>query len=51
MTLGALVFVLVGLVMKFSIGFSGRVLTLLDPTYAKNHIPIIASVAEHQTTT
>ena len=24
---------------------------MLDPTYAKNHIPIIASVSEHQPTT
>jgi dolichyl-diphosphooligosaccharide--protein glycosyltransferase len=31
--------------------FSGRFLTLLDPTYAKKHIPIIASVSEHQPTT
>ncbi len=23
---------------------------MLDPTYAKNHIPIIASVSEHQPT-
>ena len=28
-------------------GWSGRSLTLLDPTYASKYIPIIASVAEH----
>ena len=28
-----------------------RSLSLLDPTYAKKHIPIIASVSEHQPTT
>ena len=31
--------------------WSGRSMTLLDPTYAKNYIPIIASVSEHQSTT
>lgn len=31
--------------------FTGRFYTLLDPTYAKDHIPIIASVSEHQPTT
>lgn len=30
--------------------WSGRSLTLLDPTYAKKYIPIIASVSEHQPT-
>ncbi|KAF8563694.1 hypothetical protein P879_08078 [Paragonimus westermani] len=30
--------------------WSGRFYSLLDPTYAKNHIPIIASVSEHQPT-
>ena len=27
--------------------FSGRSMTLLDPTYAKKYVPIIASVSEH----
>jgi dolichyl-diphosphooligosaccharide--protein glycosyltransferase len=27
--------------------FSGRSMTLLDPTYATKYIPIIASVSEH----
>jgi len=31
--------------------WTGRFWTLLDPTYAKEHIPIIASVSEHQPTT
>lgn len=31
--------------------FNGRFYSLLDPTYAKEHIPIIASVSEHQPTT
>jgi dolichyl-diphosphooligosaccharide--protein glycosyltransferase len=30
--------------------WTGRFWTLLDPTYAKEHIPIIASVSEHQPT-
>jgi len=31
--------------------WTGRFYSLLDPTYAKKHIPIIASVSEHQPTT
>lgn len=31
-------------------GMAGRIRTLLDPTYASKHIPIIASVSEHQPT-
>ena len=31
--------------------WSGRSMTLLDPSYAKKYIPIIASVSEHQPTT
>jgi dolichyl-diphosphooligosaccharide--protein glycosyltransferase len=30
--------------------FSGRSMTLLDPTYAKKYMPIVASVSEHQPT-
>lgn len=30
--------------------FSGRSMTLLDPSYAKKYVPIIASVSEHQPT-
>jgi len=48
-----------GLVLSFSIAtatgyispWTGRFYSLLDPTYAKEHIPIIASVSEHQPTT
>ncbi|KAL3664050.1 hypothetical protein V7S43_010936 [Phytophthora oleae] len=42
-----------GLVLAFLLGklqWSGRSLTLLDPTYASKYIPIIASVGEHQPT-
>lgn len=31
--------------------WTGRFYSMLDPTYAKEHIPIIASVSEHQPTT
>eukprot|EP00055_Hartaetosiga_balthica_P006311 m.19611 g.19611 ORF g.19611 m.19611 type:complete len:719 (+) comp5139_c0_seq1:97-2253(+) len=31
--------------------WSGRFYSMLDPTFAKKHIPIIASVSEHQPTT
>lgn len=49
---GGLLAVLVG-VLTFSGKISpwtGRFYSLLDPSYAKNHIPIIASVSEHQPT-
>jgi len=36
---------------KGHIYFSSRSLTLLDPTFAKKFIPIVASVSEHQPTT
>jgi len=35
---------------KGKTAFSGRSMTLLDPTYASKYIPIIASVSEHQPT-
>lgn len=46
-------FVLAFLVLSYKgvIYFSSRSLTLLDPTYAKKFIPIVASVSEHQPTT
>jgi dolichyl-diphosphooligosaccharide--protein glycosyltransferase len=49
----SVLFVLTFLVLQFKgiIYFSGRSLTLLDPTYAKKFIPIVASVSEHQPTT
>jgi len=43
-----LVFVL--LTLTGTTRFSGRAMTLLDPTYAKKYVPIIASVSEHQPT-
>eukprot|EP01080_Neovahlkampfia_damariscottae_P005994 gene5994-9992_t len=42
---------LVGTITGYIAPFSGRFMVLLDPTYAKKHIPIIASVSEHQPTT
>ena len=45
------VFVFVYLTMSGNTKWSGRSMTLLDPTYAKKYIPIIASVSEHQPTT
>lgn len=30
--------------------FSGRSMTLIDPSYASNHMPLVASVAEHSPT-
>lgn len=45
--------VAVALALAFALGkfqWSGRSLTLLDPTYASKYIPIIASVGEHQPT-
>lgn len=45
----ALVATLVTLVLASpTLGWSGRSLSLLDPTYASKYIPIIASVSEHQ---
>lgn len=48
-----ILFVMLSLILHFFgiITFSSRSLTLLDPTYAKNFIPIVASVSEHQPTT
>ena len=42
---------LVGLFVSGKTQWSGRSMTLLDPTFAKKYIPIIASVSEHQATT
>ncbi|CAL0322162.1 unnamed protein product [Lupinus luteus] len=45
----ALIAVLIALVASSPTkGWSGRSLSLLDPTYASKYIPIIASVSEHQ---
>jgi asparagine N-glycosylation enzyme membrane subunit Stt3 len=42
---------LIGTATGYITPFTGRFYSLLDPTYAKIHIPIIASVSEHQPTT
>lgn len=45
----AVVAILIALVASSpTMGWSGRSLSLLDPTYASKYIPIIASVSEHQ---
>ena len=44
-------FALISMQLMGKIQWSGRSLTLLDPTYASKYIPIIASVSEHQPTT
>lgn len=44
-------FILISMQLLGKIQWSGRSLTLLDPTYASKYIPIIASVSEHQPTT
>ena len=46
----AFVFVFVYLTVSGNTKWSGRSMTLLDPTYAKKYIPIVASVSEHQPT-
>ena len=40
-----------GMASSYISPWTGRFYSLLDPTYAKDHIPIIASVSEHQPTT
>ncbi|KAL2479853.1 Dolichyl-diphosphooligosaccharide--protein glycosyltransferase subunit STT3A [Abeliophyllum distichum] len=46
---GAVLAVLIAMVASSPTkGWSGRSLSLLDPTYASKYIPIIASVSEHQ---
>jgi len=50
LSFGGLVFV-IGTITGYISPFTGRFYALLDPTYAKEHIPIIASVSEHQPTT
>ena len=51
LSLVTFVFVFVYLTISGNTKWSGRSMTLLDPTYAKKYIPIIASVSEHQPTT
>ena len=47
---GGALFAYVGLMIFGLTKWGGRSMTLLDPTYAKKYIPIIASVSEHQAT-
>lgn len=53
--LSVLMLLVVGFSVATATGYispwTGRFYSLLDPTYAKEHIPIIASVSEHQPTT
>ena len=51
--MGVVAFVAVACAMQLmgKMTWSGRSLTLLDPTYASKFLPIIASVSEHQPTT
>ena len=48
---GGIAFGLISMQLLGKLQWSGRSLTLLDPTYASKYIPIIASVSEHQPTT
>lgn len=48
---GAVAVLLISLQFLGKVQWTGRSLTLLDPTYASKFIPIIASVSEHQPTT
>lgn len=49
--LGAVALVTIVLMITGKVSpWTGRFYSLLDPSYAKNHIPIIASVSEHQPT-
>jgi len=52
MTLAVSLFILTFVVLTLTgaTRWSGRAMTLLDPTYAKKYVPIIASVSEHQPT-
>jgi dolichyl-diphosphooligosaccharide--protein glycosyltransferase len=47
---GAVALLILGLQLSGKMEWTGRSLTLLDPTYASKYIPIIASVSEHQPT-
>jgi dolichyl-diphosphooligosaccharide---protein glycosyltransferase len=47
LTLVSFVFVFVFLTFSGNTKWSGRSMSLLDPTYARKYIPIVASVSEH----
>jgi dolichyl-diphosphooligosaccharide--protein glycosyltransferase len=44
---GLFMFAFIFLTLSGATKFSGRSMTLLDPSYAKKYVPIIASVSEH----
>jgi dolichyl-diphosphooligosaccharide--protein glycosyltransferase len=46
-SIGLFLFAFIFLTLSGATKFSGRSMTLLDPTYAKKYVPIIASVSEH----
>jgi dolichyl-diphosphooligosaccharide--protein glycosyltransferase len=50
-SIGSVAVVVIGSATGYIAPWTGRFYTMLDPTYAKKHIPIIASVSEHQPTT
>jgi dolichyl-diphosphooligosaccharide--protein glycosyltransferase len=50
LAVSAFLFLFIFLTLSGATRFSGRSMTLLDPTYAKKYVPIIASVSEHQPT-
>jgi len=47
LSIGLFLFAFIFLTLSGATKFSGRSMTLLDPTYAKKYVPIIASVSEH----
>mmetsp|Transcript_9144 Transcript_9144/g.13521 ORF Transcript_9144/g.13521 Transcript_9144/m.13521 type:complete len:697 (+) Transcript_9144:25-2115(+) len=51
LVIGAIAIFILGSASGLISPWSGRFYAMLDPTYAKKHIPIIASVSEHQPTT
>merc|ERR1711998_145849 len=51
LVVGGVACALISLQLLGKVQWSGRSLTLLDPTHASKFIPIIASVSEHQPTT
>ena len=50
LSISLFIFAFIYLTLSGATRFSGRSMTLLDPTYAKKYVPIIASVSEHQPT-
>ncbi|CAM9443152.1 unnamed protein product [Discosporangium mesarthrocarpum] len=50
-SVSAVAVILIAAQLVGAVRWTGRSLTLLDPTYASKYIPIIASISEHQPTT